>query len=90
MFKAMLKSKQTKLPVMPKDIWDLKGLICAGTDSASLKKDIEYYWGVKPLEMFGGTEPACIATETWAKNGLVFFPDVCFMNLFPNRRWKKT
>ncbi len=68
---------------MPKDIWDLKGLICAGTDSASLKQKVEHYWGVKPLEMFGGTEPACIATETWAKNGLVFFPDVCFYEFIP-------
>ncbi len=83
LFKAWLKSKQTKIPVMPKDIWDLKGLICAGTDSASLKQKIEYFWGVKPLEMFGGTEPACIATETWAKNGLVFFPDVCFFEFIP-------
>jgi len=80
---AWLKSKQKKTPIMPKDVWTLKGLICAGTDSASLKRKIEHYWGVKPLEMFGGTEPACIATETWSKNGLVFFPDVCFYEFIP-------
>jgi hypothetical protein len=68
---------------MPKDIWSLKGLVCSGTDTASLKKKIEYYWGVRPLEIFGGTEPACIATETWSKNGLVFFPDVDFYEFIP-------
>jgi hypothetical protein len=31
----------------------------------------------------GGTEPTCIATETWSKNGLVFFPDACFYEFIP-------
>ncbi len=83
LIKAWLRSKQNKTPILPRDIWKLKGLICAGTDTALYKKKIEHYWGVKPLEMFGGTEPACIATETWSKNGLVFFPDVCFYEFIP-------
>jgi len=89
LIKAWLKSKKNKAPIMPKDIWKLKGLICAGTDSASLKKKIENYWGVKPLEIFGGTEPTCIATETWSKDGLVFFPDVCFYEFIPKSEMEK-
>jgi hypothetical protein len=83
LLKAWLRSKQEKTPIMPKDIWSLKGLVCAGTDSASMKKKIEYYWGIKPLEIFGGTEATCIATETWSKNGMVFFPDVDFYEFIP-------
>lgn len=83
LLKAWAKSKQEKRKILPKDIWTLKGLICAGTDTAIFKKKIENYWGVKPLEIFGGTEPTCIATETWSKNGLVFFPDVCFYEFIP-------
>lgn len=89
LFKAWLKHKTEKIPIRPKDIWKLKGLICAGTDSASLKKEIERYWGIKPLEIFGGTEPTCIATETWSKNGLVFFPDVCFYEFIPKSELEK-
>lgn len=89
LLKAWIRSKREKIPIMPKDIWTLKGLICAGTDSASLKKKIEHFWGVKPLEMFGGTEPACIATETWEKNGLVFFPDVAFYEFIPRAEMEK-
>jgi len=81
--KAWIKNKLEKTPIMPKDIWELKGLICSGTDTNALKKKIEHYWGVKPLEMFGGTEPTCMATETWSKDGLVFFPDVCFYEFIP-------
>lgn len=89
LIKAWIKSKQEKTPIMPKDVWTLKGLICAGTDTTSLKKQIEYYWGIKPLEMFGGTEPACIATETWTKNGMVFFPDVGFYEFIPKTELEK-
>jgi hypothetical protein len=89
LIRGWLKSKREKTPMMPKDIWKLKGLICAGTDTASFKKKIEDYWGVKPLEIFGGTEPTCIATETWNKNGLVLFPDVCFYEFIPKPEIEK-
>lgn len=87
--KAWLNSKQGKSPIMPRDIWTLKGLICAGTDTASLRKRIEHYWGIRPLEIFGGTEPTCIATETWSKDGMVFFPDVCFYEFIPRSELEK-
>ncbi len=83
LFKAWLNSKQEKTPISPKDIWTLKGLACTGTDTASLKPKIEEYWGVRPLELFGGTECGCIATETWKKDGLVFYPDVDFYEFIP-------
>lgn len=89
LLKAWIKSKREKKPIYPKDIWKLKGLICAGTDSASFKKEIEEFWGVKPLEIFGGTEPTCIASETWRKNGLVMFPDVCFYEFIPKAEMEK-
>jgi hypothetical protein len=81
--KAWTNSKEERVPIRPKDIWNLKGLICAGTDSASYKAKIEKDWGVRPLEIFGGTETTCMATETWSKNGLVFFPEVCFYEFIP-------
>lgn len=83
LIKAWINSKRQKRPILPKDIWKLKGLICTGTDTATLKGKIEHDWGLQPLEIFGGTEPACIGTETWSKNGLVFFPDVCFYEFIP-------
>ncbi|NLB52450.1 MAG: GH3 auxin-responsive promoter family protein [Syntrophomonadaceae bacterium] len=83
LLKAWKNSKEQRSPIRPKDIWTLKGLICSGTDSASLKSKIEEDWGIRPLEIFGGTETTCIATETWSKNGLVFFPEVCFYEFIP-------
>lgn len=69
--------------VLPKDIFDVKGMICGGTDSAAFKDRIEYLWGKRPLEIYGGTEIVFVGTETWTKNGLVFFPDVNFYEFIP-------
>ncbi len=87
--KAFIKSRKEGRSILPKDLWNLKGLICAGTDSTTFKKNIEKSWGVKPLEIFGGTEPTCIATETWARDGLVLFPDVCFYEFIPISEMEK-
>jgi hypothetical protein len=89
LLKAWVKSKHKNIPIMPKDIWFLKGLVCSGTDTASLRNKIENYWGVKPLEIFGGTESTCIATESWSKDGLVFFPDMCLYEFIPKSEMDK-
>jgi hypothetical protein len=89
LLRAWLRCKREKRPMLPKDIWKIKGLICSGTDTASYRKKIEEQWGMRPLEIFGGTEPSCIATETWSKNGLVFFPDVCFLEFIPKTEYER-
>ncbi|HQC35738.1 MAG TPA: GH3 auxin-responsive promoter family protein [Bacillota bacterium] len=70
-------------PIQPKDIFDLKGFVCVGTDTQLFKDELESAWGRTPLEIHGGTEPACMATETWSRNGLVFFPDNAFYEFIP-------
>ncbi|MBQ0059531.1 MAG: GH3 auxin-responsive promoter family protein [Lachnospiraceae bacterium] len=70
-------------PLQPKDIFSLKGFVCVGTDTALYKNDLEQAWGRRPLEIHGGTETGCLATETWGRNGLVFFPDNAFYEFIP-------
>ena len=48
-----------------------------------LQKRIEHYWGVKPLEIYGGTEIGFAATQTWDYNGMILFPDVNFWEFIP-------
>jgi len=89
LIKAKIRSKIEKRPMLPKDIFDLKGFVCAGTDTNHFKKKIEYYWGITPLEIFGGTEATCIGAESWSKNGLVLFPNVCFYEFIPMNEYHK-
>lgn len=64
--------------LMPKDLFQLKGFMVAGTDNRCYKDDLERLWGIRPMELFAGTEPSIIGTETWTRNGMYFFPDTCF------------
>lgn len=88
--KAKQKCKKENRKMLPKDIFHLKGMVVAGTDNACYKKDLEELWGVYPVEIFAGTEPTLIGTETWERNGLYFFPDACFYEFIPlNERYKE-
>ena len=62
----------------PKDLFKLKGFLVAGTDNHCYKDDLEELWGVRPIELFAGTEASAVGIEIWSKNGMYFFPDTCF------------
>lgn len=87
--KALWKKKIKKEPLLPKDLFEFKGIVCGGTDSDTYKSQIEHLFGITPLEIFGGTESAGVATETWSRNGLTFFPDVNFLEFIPEEEMKK-
>ncbi len=76
--KAKRAMKKENRPLMPKDLFKLKGFMVAGTDNRCYKDDLEKLWGIRPMELFAGTEPSIIGTETWTRNGMYFFPNACF------------
>ena len=85
LIRAYIKRNLMKETILPKDLWDIKGILCAGTDTHTFKEKIEYYWGKRPIEIYGGTEIATVATETWGGSGLTFFPDVNFLEFIPEK-----
>lgn len=87
--KAKQVCKREGRPLKPKDLFKLKGFMCAGTDNDCYKDDLEDLWGIRPMELFAGTEPTCIGTETWTRNGLYFFPDACFYEFIPEEEMNK-
>ena len=87
--KAKQLCKKENRELKPKDLFTLKGFVCAGTDNRCYKDDLEDLWGVRPIEVFSGTEPSCIGIETWSRNGLYFFPDTCFYEFMPEEEMRK-
>lgn len=83
--KARSRCKRENRPLMPKDLFHLKGFMVAGTDNNCYKDDLEELWGIRPMELFAGTEPSIIGTETWTRSGMYFFPDTCFYEFLPER-----
>ncbi len=82
--------KRENRSLLPKDLFRLKGFMCAGTDNWCYKDDLEKMWGIRPMEIFAGTEPTCIGTETWSRNGMYFFPDACFYEFIPESEMLKS
>lgn len=76
--KALVRSRLERRPLMPKDIWKVKGAICGGMDTTILKDKVAALWGVVPLEGYGCTEFGAIATQTWAHENLTFYPQMNF------------
>jgi len=83
LLRAVIIAKINKRNILPKDIWKLKGIMSAGTDTEIYKEKIEYYWGKKPLEGFSCTEGGNICFQSWNFKGMTFFPDNSFLEFIP-------
>ncbi len=89
MARAKLQCQKEHRELKPKDLFHLKGFMVAGTDNASYKDDLEDLWGIRPMEIFAGTEPTCVGSEAWDKDGMYFFPDACFYEFIPYEEMMK-
>jgi len=89
LLKAILRAKLARRPMLPRDIWTLKGLISVGADAAVYRQRIKDMWGRYPLEIYGATEPVVIATQTWDYGDMTFFPNLNFLEFIPEREYAK-
>jgi len=53
--KGLIKSKLARRPILPRDIWTLKGLITVGIDGSVYRVKIKEMWGRYPLDFHGST-----------------------------------
>lgn len=83
LIRAKRRAARENREILPKDLFRLKGLFCAGTDNRCYKDELEQMWGIRPMELFAGTEPTMIGTETWNRKDLYFFPDACYYEFLP-------
>lgn len=83
LLKAVIIAKLNKRSILPKDIWKLKGIMTGGADTIVYGSKIEYYWGKKPLQGFGCTEGGNVAMQGWNGKGMVFSPDIVFLEFIP-------
>ena len=87
--KALVKSKLARRPMLPKDLWSVKVIGGGGADCAIFGKKVEELWGRRPMEAYGGTEGGIYAAQTWDYEGMVFFPNLNFLEFIPEREWFK-
>lgn len=83
LIRAVIIAKMNRRNILPKDIWKLKGIMTGGADTVVYGDKIEYYWGKKPLQGFGCTEGGNVAMQGWNRKGMVFSPDIAFLEFIP-------
>ncbi len=87
--RGYLRSKRAGRSILPKDLWKVKTVTCAGADSVIYRDKIIHYWGVPPYESYGCTEEGVIATQGWNQKGLTFMPSAAFFEFIPEEEWAK-
>ena len=81
--KGMVKSKLARRPMLPRDLWSLKGILSSGLDSWVYKDKIKELWGRYPLDLYASTEGGVMATQTWDYDGMTFIPNLNFFEFIP-------
>ncbi len=89
LMKGMVKSKLAKRPLMPKDIWNIKGIMSGGLDSWVYKDKIKELWGRYPLDVYAATEFGILATQTWDYGSMTFVPNLNFLEFVPEEEHLK-
>ncbi|MFC1928797.1 GH3 auxin-responsive promoter family protein [Chloroflexota bacterium] len=87
--KGLAKSKLAGRPMLPKDVWSVKGIISGGLDSGVYRDKIKGLWGRYPLDVYVGTEGGIIATQTWDYEGMTFIPNLNFLEFIPEKEHLK-
>ncbi len=77
------KSKLAHRPMLPKDIWSLKGVVAGGTDTTIFRDKIKDMWGRYPLNIYAFTEGLVVAVQTWDYQGMTFLPHMNFLEFIP-------
>ncbi|MBW2608962.1 MAG: GH3 auxin-responsive promoter family protein [Deltaproteobacteria bacterium] len=88
--RAKLRAKREGRAMLPRDLWNPRAVLCAGTDTSIYRDKIAYYWGKTPCEFYVFTEGGPLALEGWNRKGLVFIPDLGFLEFIPEKEWCKS
>lgn len=83
--RALLISRLQRRPILPRDLWPVKMLICWGTDTALYRQQLKEYWGCEPYEIAATTEAGILALQSWNRQGMTFLPTPNFLEFIPEQ-----
>lgn len=83
LLKGVISAKLNRRNLLPKDLWNVKGIVTGGADTEIYRDRISRIWGRKPLEAYGSTEGGGNAFQAWNYKGMTFLPDLNFLEFIP-------
>jgi hypothetical protein len=81
--RGLARSRLARRPMLPKDLWSVRGIISSGLDSGVYRERIKELWGKYPLDIYSSTEGGVIATQTWDYDSMTFIPNLNFLEFIP-------
>jgi phenylacetate-coenzyme A ligase PaaK-like adenylate-forming protein len=90
LIQALIKARIANRPIIPKDIWQIKGLVCSGTDTTIYQDEIANNWGINPLDVYIATETCFIAMQSWNKKGMTLVPYSNFYEFIPEEEYLRS
>ncbi|MFC2018538.1 GH3 auxin-responsive promoter family protein [Chloroflexota bacterium] len=90
LIRATIIARRSGRPMLPKDLWPLKGMLVYGIDTDIFKDKLLYYWGREPMVTYGAAESGTIATPAWNKKAMTFMPLSSFREFIPEAEWLKS
>ena len=87
--KGLARSRLARRPMLPRDLWSVRGIISSGLDSAVYRDKIKELWGKYPLDVYSCTEGGFIATQAWDSQGMAFIPNLNFLEFIPEEEHLK-
>ena len=86
---ALLKSKLAGRKILPKDLWNIRGIMGSGSDVEIFRDVIKRNWGKNPLDVYASTEAGLVATQTWDFSGMTFVPSLNFLEFIPETEYTR-
>jgi hypothetical protein len=87
--RGLIRSKLAKRKLLPKDLWDIKGIQGSGTDAAIFGQLIKDTWGKYPLNVYGSTEAGIVGVQAWDFGTMSFYPSLDFFEFIPEPEYLK-
>ena len=79
--------KEGRDHILPRDLWQPRGVMCGGADTTLYRERIKAYWGVYPQEIYGCTEVGLMAIQAWDHMDMTFIPATAFYEFIPASAW---
>ena len=89
MLKGVVKAKLQGRAMLPRDIWNIKGIMIGGADSSVYRKLVVKYLGREPGEGDACTEGGMLAIQGWNLKDMTFFPENDFLEFIPDEELAK-
>jgi len=87
--RALIKSKLAGRKILPKDLWNIRGIMGSGSDVEIFRDVIKRNWGKNPLDVYASTEAGLVATQTWDFGSMTFVPSLNFLEFIPESEYTK-